>query len=181
MDASTTLSYLLPTESPALWKDQSWPQPKLVVASPREVDAATNEYNAADVDNEFTSHFAKLSVVASEKTLWPEGADPPSRSAVIWARSVLRQMQAESIQPTRVVASAEGGVAICFINGNLYSDIECLNTGTILGVTTNRRDRPIVWEIEHTPHSIAQACAKVRQFLRGPSACKDVSTRPKRG
>jgi hypothetical protein len=180
MDAAYTLLYLQPTESPAQRKDQAWPQPKLVVAIPRDIDAATNEYDAADSDNVFTSHFAKLRAVENERALWPEGADPPSRSAVIWARLVLQQLQADSVYPTRVVASAEGGIAICFVSGNQYSDIECLNTGTILGVTTNRRDRPIVWEIEHTSRGIAQACAKVRQFLYGPTASEDVSTRPKR-
>jgi hypothetical protein len=169
---SATLSYRRPF-SDVLPRDQQSPLPRMVLKAPRDADAATSMYSAVGSNNDFRNHFAKLEAVATDRTLWPEGAEPPSRTAVAWARAVLQQLQEDAVTPTRVVASAEGGVAICFVHGDKYSDLECLNTGEILGVTSNRRDRPVCWEIEQGSGGIAQASSRIRGFLYASAVGKN--------
>jgi hypothetical protein len=167
---STTLSYCL-LYSTERTRVQHQPQPVTVIKLPPDVDASTNEYN------DFAIHFAKLRAIETDRTLWLEGAEPPSGIAHMWARVVLQQLQADSLMPTRVVASAEGGVAICFVSREKYSDLECLNTGAILGVTSNRRDRPTVWEIEQSSSGISQALSRIRRFLHPSAASANDSER----
>jgi hypothetical protein len=97
--------------------------------------------------------------------LWPEGTEAPSNVAIAWAHLVLQQLQTDGLLPTRVVASAEGGVGICFIDGSKYADIECLNSGAILGVTSDKRHRPIVWEVQQDAREIARAAQRIREFI----------------
>jgi hypothetical protein len=81
------------------------------------------------------------------------------------ARKVLDRLNQMEFIPDKVVASAEGGVAICFSRENKYSDLECLNTGEILGVISDRKDRPTAWEVDNSPYSIAQAAIRIREFF----------------
>ena len=81
------------------------------------------------------------------------------------ANIIIEQLQKDELSPAKIVDSAEGGVAFCFVAGNRYADIECLNSGEILGVTTNRRDRPSVWEIQCNSSEIARATERIRAFI----------------
>ena len=128
-------------------------------------DATTTEYVSLQSGKEFAIHSAKLTAIAESAELWPDGADPPSTFALFLARVVLQQLEQDRFAPTRVVASAEGGVALCFVRGQKYADIECLNGGGILGVTSNRSDRPSAWEISGSLGEIARACDRIRVFL----------------
>jgi len=142
--------------------------------------AQTNEYYATTFDKQFATHFAKLKALGTEKALWPDGAERPSRSALTWGYVALQQFLHDNFLPTRVVASAEGGVAICFVHGDKYSDVECFNSGTVLGVVTNRRNRPNAWEIQPSESHIAQAAATIQQFFLGAPTTKDGSGDPRR-
>jgi hypothetical protein len=122
---------------------------------------------ALNTNPKFAAHYAKLDALAADRSLLVSGSEPPSTLALARARAVLQQSETESLEPIRVVASAEGGVAICFTNGKKYSDIETLNSGEILGVTSDRRDTPVVWEVDPTPSGIAGAVARIREFLDG--------------
>lgn len=122
----------------------------------------------------FAQYFAKLDALTTDKSLWVEGAEPPSAAILAVARLILRQLETEALEPTRVVASAEGGVGLCFVDGDKYADIECLNSGEILGVVSNRRDRPAVWKIEPDASGFANAAARIRAFIGNMSAPDDV-------
>ena len=102
----------------------------------------------------------------------------PASAATTWARLFLQAFRKDELIPTRVVASAEGGVAICFVNGKKYADIECLNTGVILGVTSNSRDRPIVWKVEQSASGVALASQRIRKFINAPTPEKDANPPP---
>lgn len=82
-----------------------------------------------------------------------------------WATTALTQLQADGLLPSRVVASAEGGVGLCFVDGIKYADIECLNSGTILGVISDKRTRPVVWEVDQSAGGIARASERIREFV----------------
>jgi hypothetical protein len=92
-----------------------------------------------------------------------------SMEAIEHARAILYKLESENIEPIKVTPAAEGGVAICFANREKYSDIECLNSGEILGVISNRRDHPIVWEIEPNADGVARAITRIREFLASPT------------
>lgn len=100
--------------------------------------------------------------------------EAPTRLAIEYAKAILEELQRIELVPDRVVESAEGGVAIYFVSGNKYSDLECLNTGEILGVTSNRKDRPVAWEVDKSPHGIARAAARIRKFLNKSAGSGEV-------
>ena len=106
--------------------------------------------------------------------------ESPKATALAQARSVLQQFEIENMEPTQVVASVEGGVAICFVSGNKYSDIECLNGGEMLGVISNRKDRPTVWQIDPSTVGIAQAVARIRDYLGREAKPNDEERAPRR-
>jgi hypothetical protein len=172
MIAATTLAYTEPTSQ---WAPpgSELEYPRNVIASPRAVHAATNEYT----NSKFATHFAKLRAIANQRSLLPEGAEAPTGLAVNWARAALQQLQEDEFPPTRVVAAMEGGVAICFVYEDKYADLESLNSGEILGVTSNRRDPPIAWEIEPSSVGIARAIVRIRQFFRGSTPRQDAQGR----
>lgn len=157
---ATTLSYsrYLPVSDD--------PQPPFKWSpTPVSPDAAIAEYKTLGVEAIFAEHFLKLREIAENPSLWPTEAEGPSSKTIAWASRILQHLQDMELAPTRVVASAEGGAAICFVKGNKYSDLECLNTGEILGVVSNRKDRPIAWEVEQSAGGIAQAAVRIREFL----------------
>jgi hypothetical protein len=129
------------------------------------LDSTTSAYGHVVLDRVFAPHFAKLDAVLQDSTLWVEDAPAPGRIAVERARIVLRELALMSMPPSKIVATAEGGVAICFSKNAKYSDIEFFNNGTILGVTSNRKERPVVWNIAARETEFAQACARIREFL----------------
>lgn len=136
------------------------------VARSEKSATTTNGYVAASgFAAELAVHYEKLDALAVDPSLWPRGADGPGTAAIQTAKGVLIQISEATASPARVVASAEGGVAICFVCGDKYADIECLNSGEILGVTTNRRDLPTAWELERSPASIADTLSKITRFL----------------
>lgn len=64
------------------------------------------------------------------------GAPAPTDAATFAARLILEQISTMEIAlfPSRLVASAEGGVAVCFFHNGRHADIECLNSGETLCV-----------------------------------------------
>ena len=107
----------------------------------------------------------------------PDGADAPASNAQALAFVMLQQLQADQIVPTRIVASAEGGIAICFVSDDKYADVEFLNSGEILGVVSNRRDQPTVWSIDQSSRELTGAAIRISHFLHAPSANEDAPKR----
>jgi len=169
----TTLPYLWPASGVSYSGDRKREviQPRHVV--PRDTSAATNQ----TADAGFDHHYAKLRVLGKDRSLVPGGAEAPTANAQAFASVLLNELQANRIVPTRVVASAEGGVAICFVNGDKYADVEFLNSGEILGVVSNRRDKPIVWAIDPSSRELAGAAHRISKFLDAPATSEDASKR----
>jgi len=89
-------------------------------------------------------------------------ADPPNRDAQVSAWQVISALESRALPPTRVVASSEGGVAICFVKGNRYADIECLNSGEILAVMYEATNEPHAWEISGRGGELIGAIEQIR-------------------
>ena len=156
---AATLVYDCPPQIVASVARAESPRPWINYAIPQAASAATSEQAGFDV------HFSKLKKLAIEPSLWADHAEPPSGPAVAWAHLIIQQLQFDNLLPTRVVASAEGGVGVCFVDGIKYADIECLNSGTILGVTSDKSARPIAWEVEQSARGLALASDRIRQFI----------------
>jgi len=90
--------------------------------------------------------------------------ETPNALAMARAQEVLGVLADEDLSPTHTVASAEGGVALCFIEGGKYADIECLNTGNVLASTSDGTSRPDVWEVDQ--NGLRQTAARIRAFIR---------------
>jgi hypothetical protein len=118
-------------------------------------------------ESEFDEHYAKLKSIATDSSLWLDGSEPPEENTLRWAQIALQFFELSKIEPIRVVSSAEGGVAICCVEGDKYADIEFLNSGVILGVVSNKRDRPVAWEIESSPRAVSRAVVRIREFISG--------------
>jgi hypothetical protein len=93
------------------------------------------------------------------------GADPPNVGARTRAESILAALRSVGVIPKDVIASSEGGVAISFMHGEKYADIECLNSGETLAVTVSGDGEPYVWEVEDTQADIAQAMERIRDHV----------------
>ena len=74
---------------------------------------------------------AELSGLKSMTEDWDTyGASRPNEEAIESAGAVLGSLQREGLLvPTKLLASAEGGVGICFVEGSRYAHIEILNEG----------------------------------------------------
>jgi hypothetical protein len=78
------------------------------------------------------------------------------------AKRILSLLKTMPVSPTRVVASSEGGVAICFVNEDCYADFECFNDGEILAVKYRGTDEPTVWEVTPADEPIKAAIEQIR-------------------
>ncbi|MHB2015815.1 MAG: hypothetical protein ACYCW6_02600 [Candidatus Xenobia bacterium] len=79
---------------------------------------------------------------------WIREYGKPNHTALANAVGVLNELQGSSLQPTKVIPSAEEGVVIVFSSTNRYADIECLNTGEILAVACERENpQPDSWHV----------------------------------
>jgi hypothetical protein len=104
----------------------------------------------------------KLAEMTALEANWDTyGAEPPGRNALSRAEEILLILRGQSLLPTKVVASSEGGVAICFIEGDRYADIECLNTNETLAVTYRGTDEPVVWEIRNNQDGLRDAIERI--------------------
>jgi len=159
--SAATLGYETPAAIvfPVVEKEYQTARADGVLPEKPSASATTIEYAG------FASHFSKLRRLQTEPSLWPVDAERPSTESLAWAQAVLRQLVGRHLSPTRIVASVEGGTAICFVDGKKYADIESLNSGVILGVLSDKRGRPIVWEVEPNARGITRAVDRIRAFI----------------
>ena len=93
------------------------------------------------------------------------GAEAPTESTVAVARHILRRLVWSDLVPDGIVPSAEGGVAFCFVRGNKYADIECLNSGEVLAVKTTRNEQPTVWALDESSNAVDSTAQSISTYL----------------
>jgi hypothetical protein len=145
---------------------QTIPGHQIYFSAPSESATAATKSSATLEYGRFAEHFAKLKAISMNPHLWSHD-DAPQAWSLASMYFVLKHLEAYGILPTKIVASAEGGVASCFVVGNKYADIECLNSEAILGVLSDKRNQPFVWEIEPNSRGITRAVERVREFIYG--------------
>jgi hypothetical protein len=93
------------------------------------------------------------------------GAEAPAPASVSIAGHILSILQHSNVPPSRVAASAEGGVGICFVEGEKYADIEVFNDEEILATTYRGDSGSSIWELENRDASIIEAVEQIRAHL----------------
>lgn len=95
------------------------------------------------------------------------GAPAPNRTAIQTTRRILSLLEPYDLNHASIVPSVEGGVAICFVRGDRYADIESLNDGRMLGVHYVGRSIPVLIRVEGTQASIRAALEEIRNHISG--------------
>lgn len=135
--------------------------------------AAFVEFNQAP----FSLFYKKLDSLGSLADNWRgDGTLRPNHIALYWARRVLDELREKELPPHQVCASAEEGVCLSFLKGQLYADIECFNTGEIIAATSDRAGRSDVWEIYQSDNDISDAIDRIRRFVTRAGATSHAAT-----
>ncbi len=94
-------------------------------------------------------------------------AEPPNEVAMVSAQEVLDALHGAGLEPSRIIASGEGGVAFCFVSGDRYADIEYFNSGEILAMTKVLRGggTPRIWPVAGDD-DLREAIDTISQFVR---------------
>ncbi len=125
--------------------------------------------------NKFSSYYDHLVELSKDRSLWADEDAAPSSESVATARCVLQQLEEVDMPPSKVVATVDSGVAICFVRDARYADIEATSTGEVLGVLSDSINRPTVWEFKPYQSEIAQTIARIRKFIEPDPSGKDDS------
>lgn len=93
------------------------------------------------------------------------GAEPPNDLARALAGTVLDALEADLLPPSHLVPSAEGGIAISFVEGFSRAAIEIYNTGEIAAATYSGRGEPAAWELSTTESTLKKTIFQIRVHL----------------
>src|SRR5262249_130159 len=94
-------------------------------------------------------------------------APPPSRTATQNASRVVALIEGSDLAALRVIPSADGGVALCFIRGDRYADLECSNDGDVFGVRYVGKETPSLLSTDSSDDSIRAALSVIQEHIRG--------------
>ena len=93
------------------------------------------------------------------------GAEPPNDIARRLAAKVLAALELASMPPALLIPSAEGGIAISFVEGVNRAEIEVYNTGEIAAATYSDQSDPAIWELDASDSTLNSAIAAIRVRL----------------
>lgn len=94
------------------------------------------------------------------------GSDPPTFEAIGRAISVLWALKSTWVEPARLAASAEGGVAITFRQGRRFASIESLNSGELVLLTSDGTGNPRAREIEASDDALHRTAQDLREYFK---------------
>jgi hypothetical protein len=93
------------------------------------------------------------------------GGEPPNETARMLAAKVLTALEYEALPPSRLLPSAEGGIALAFAQGDGRAEIEIYNTGEIAAVAYSGDDEPAAWDLDATDAAIRSTIEQIRVHL----------------
>jgi hypothetical protein len=163
-----------PQDIAALWRLDKLQHPPIYATFSQPVYASIldeirktreNSMYWVNVD-QFAVASEQLEMVSKLPNGWDSyGAEAPTVASVAAANRVLAALRGSSTPPSRITASAEGGVGICFIQGEKYADIEILNNEVMLATMYRGASEPRIWELENREESIRAAIEQIRVHL----------------
>lgn len=70
-----------------------------------------------------------------------------------------------NLEPSNIDTSAEGGICISFRRGDRYGDVEFLNSGEVLAVTSLGGCDTRVWETDAGQQDLRRTVNLIRGFI----------------
>jgi hypothetical protein len=114
----------------------------------------------------FATFRKKLDSTASLADSWNTyGSEPPNEIARKLASTIVQWLEKESLTPSSLLPSREGGIAISFVRGIKRAMLETYNTGEIIAATYSNADQPTVWEFELNESRLQNAIDRIRVYL----------------
>jgi hypothetical protein len=108
----------------------------------------------------------RLSTTVSLEHDWDTyGAESPNDLARTLAAKVLDVLEEGSLPPSRLIPSAEGGIAMSFVAGDNRGEIEIYNSGEIAAAIYSGQTEPTVWELKNSDIALKNAIAQIRVHL----------------
>ena len=117
-----------------------------------------------------TARFAearrRLNTTVSLEHGWDTyGAETPNDVARALAARILYLLEEDALPPTRLLPSAEGGIAMSFVEGDNRAEIEIYNTGEVAAVTYSAHSEPVAWELSNADSALKNAIIDIRVHL----------------
>jgi WD40 repeat protein len=100
----------------------------------------------------YISNSALLSLAALDRFLglspsWGDG-ERPNPAAIKIAKGLVNQLDFFQLSPSRISASAEGGIALGFYRNSRYAGIEVLNDSSVTALTSDLAGTIKVWDVD---------------------------------
>ncbi len=93
-------------------------------------------------------------------------AEPPAAGAIEAAERVLGTLRSLNAKPAAILPSSDGGIGICFNNGNRYGQLELLNDGEIHALLYGGEGGPQAWQVDMTlPTAIQETWKRIGAYL----------------
>jgi hypothetical protein len=93
------------------------------------------------------------------------GGEPPNDMARMVAAKVLTLLESVAMPPSRLLPSAEGGIALAFARGNGRAEIEIYNTGEIAAMAYSGDEEPTAWDLDDSDAAIKSTIEQIRVRL----------------
>jgi hypothetical protein len=111
---------------------------------------------------------AKLESFGALKDGWNSYTAPaPSQTALYTARIFLTELRSQGCEPTRLAASAMGGVAITQRKGARKGFVEFYNDGRVYALFSDRMGEMRVIPVQADSSSFRKLIVEIRDFLNG--------------
>jgi hypothetical protein len=132
-----------------------------------------NDFQRASLGSEFwqtkikfDNFREKLQSTASLSDNWNTyGSEAPNQIARKLASTILQGLEKESLAPSSLLPSGEGGITISFVSGVKRAVLETYNTGEVVGAKYSAAEQPEVWEFELTESRLLDAIEQIRVYL----------------
>ena len=133
---------------------------------PIEVENWINQSIFCQIKRRFESHREQLDLTALLKENWNTyDSEQPNALARTITSNVLSLLEDELLAPARLSPSADGGIALSFVENKNRAIIEVYNSGEIAAATYADIGDPVVWDVENTPDAIKATVHKIRLRL----------------
>lgn len=74
-------------------------------------------------------------------------AEPPNRTARVWAREAINILDSMEFPPDRVAPSVDGGIALTWSREGKYANIEVFNSGEVITAKRDGDGNPVLTEV----------------------------------
>jgi len=95
---------------------------------------------------------------------WGRGEmDRPNETAIQLSKKLIADFDSRGLAPSRISASAEGGVTLGFQVKTRYAGIEVENNGSVIGLVSDNAGAIQVWEVD--PNTLEETAERIREHL----------------